>query len=72
MALIPREPGRLGLEREKPGPQRQAELAWSVPQVRVAQGVGGARVGVWLGTPPSGQRALGPHPVLREMLGTWG
>ena len=50
----------------------EAELAWSVPQVRVAQGVGGAQVEVRLGTPPSGQRALGPHPVLQEILGTWG
>ena len=24
MALMPQEPGRLGLEREKPGPQRQS------------------------------------------------
>ena len=44
----------------------------SLPHVCVAQGEGGARVGVRLGTPPSGQRVLGPHPVLREMLGTWG
>lgn len=45
MASFLREPGRLGLEREKPGPQRP-ELVWSVcpmcawPRERVVSGWG--------------------------------